>query len=89
MEWSTIAGLAVAILGGGSALISFVVFLVRLAAKVDRIDGNVRDLVSTVDKLVDHIHNLGERIARMEGRVEEHARNITDLNGGGKDGPKN
>lgn len=79
MDWSTIANLAVATLGGGGALIAFVVFLVRLAVKVDRIDENVKDLVTAVDKLVDQVHDLGERIAKMEGRVEEHARNISDL----------
>lgn len=84
MEWSKIANLAVAILGGGSALIAFVVFLARLAAKVDRIDENVRGLVSTVSKMLDHLNNLGERTARMEGRVEEHSRIFSDLNRGGK-----
>lgn len=57
MEWSAIANLAIGILGGGGALIALVAFLMRLDAKVGRIDKNVKFLVSTVDKLVDHIHD--------------------------------
>ena len=82
MEWSAIANLAIGILGGGGALIALVAFLMRLDAKVGRIDKNVKYLVSTVDKLVDHIHNFGERVARTTGRVEEHVRNISEKNKG-------
>lgn len=89
MEWPAIANLAIGILGGGGALIVLVAFLMRLDAKVGRIDKNVKYLVSTLDKLVDHIHNLGERVARTTGRVEEHARNISGLSRDGKDGPEN
>lgn len=84
MEWSKIANLAVAILGGGGALIALVVFLAKLAAKVDRIDENVRGLLSTVNKMLDYLNNLGERTARMEGCVENHSRNFSDLNRSGK-----
>lgn len=83
MEWSTIADLPVAILGGGGALIAFVVFLVRLATKVDRIDENVIDLVSTANKMLDHLNNLGERTARMESRIVEHSGKYSNLNRSG------
>jgi len=45
--------------------------LVYLGSRIDRIDDR---LSGRLDKLTEEVHGQGERLARIEGKLDEHLR---------------
>ena len=71
-DWIT---LAIALIGGGAALVVVARFIFRLDAKVDRLADDMRDLKIYVGDIAKSLVALVERTSNLEGRVEEISRN--------------
>ena len=85
MNWNSLADIATAagvLIAIGTAVVYIVKFPAGLSWKVDKLSEDVKNLTRTVEKTLDIIVvNLSGRVSRLEGRADEQARNISDLNG--------
>lgn len=59
------------VLASGGVLVAFVVFLMRLSSKVDKLSEDMGVVVQSMNRLIDLMTDLSGRTAKLEGRVDE------------------
>ena len=62
-----IAGIALAVVGILSGIVFIVFFITKMSAKLDAVAADMSELVR-------YVRGLGERTAKLEGRVDELSR---------------
>ena len=62
-------GVGIVVMFGG--VVAITLYVSKISSKMDGVVAKIDEIVATMSKFIDHVHDLGERTAKLEGRVDE------------------
>ena len=75
MTLANIATMVLAVIGGMTAVVLVAMYIANLGAGISKLGEKIDSLAKDISQIAHYVRDLGDRTAKLEGRVDEISRN--------------